>query len=82
MKTRKPIHWEEPRFSCVRIPNSPTNRVYHYGTRLVGQTPEPITWFSDYGKHVYSSTVVVQDYHGMRKNVADRIRFFRKCSRR
>ena len=74
-------------YQSVSIPKSRTNRVYHYGIRSMpyGHS-EPITWFSDYGKHVHSSVIPVTDYicllemdDAMRKATADRIKFYRRA---
>ena len=84
------IHSESANYSNTRIPNSPTQRRYHYGLRAMGYggTLVPITWFSDYGRHVNSSVQQVTDYiciiemnDAMRKHVADRIRFLRRVTR-
>lgn len=76
-------------YETVTIPGSPTQRQYHYGLRRVmGCNVEPITWFSDYGRHVHSTVQIVFDYDciiemgaAMRNQVAERIRFLRKVTR-
>lgn len=76
-------------YETVTIPNSPTMRQYHYGLRRVAYgNIEPITWFSDYGKHVHATVMIVLDYDcilemgdAMRNQVAERIKFLRKVTR-
>ena len=73
-------------YSSVRIPNSPSQRVYHYGIRANHSGHcAPITWLSEYGKHRHDTVFEVPSflvtrlgYDGaMRYEVAQRIKFLR-----